>query len=76
VDSADRATARRLQRFVYGHTVESGGRQYRYPGFVEKEGVRYLGQSVLFVRPSTLAMIIEFLSNTGIDHEVSRASIG
>jgi len=48
VDSKDRPTTAHVYRFVYGDTTRANGRTYRYPGFVEKEGVRYLGQSVLF----------------------------
>ncbi|OGS51208.1 MAG: hypothetical protein A3K65_00780 [Euryarchaeota archaeon RBG_16_68_12] len=76
VDSANQATAHRLRYFVFGSTVTSGGRPYRYPGFAEKEGVRYIGQSVLFVRPDLRREIVTFLSKNGIDHEVTSASIG
>ncbi len=76
VDSADHATANRLRRFVYGDTAIARGRTYHYPGFVEKEGVRYLGQSVLFVRPHLLGQITAFLSGSGVDHEVIPASLG
>jgi hypothetical protein len=76
VDSKDRPTTARVYRFVYGDTASSEGRVYRYPGFVEREGVRYLGQSVLFVRPDLLHEIDQFLSSHGIDHEVTRTTIG
>ena len=76
VNSTDRAVAHRLQRFVYGDTVRSNGREYRYPGFIEKTGVRYLGQSVIFVRPNLLGELIDFLSRTRIEHEVTAAAVG
>ncbi|HEX9340420.1 MAG TPA: hypothetical protein VF992_04530 [Thermoplasmata archaeon] len=76
VDSADRPTTARVHRFVYGDVASSNGKVYRYPGFVEREGVRYLGQSVLFVRPSLLAEIEAFLSAMRIDHEATPASVG
>lgn len=76
VDSKDRGTTARVYRFVYGDTTSPNGKTYRYKGFVEREGVRYLGQSVLFVRPSLLANIDGFLSSHGIDHEMTRATIG
>ncbi len=76
VNSADRAAAHRLQRFIFGDVVKANGRTYRYPGFVEKQGVRYLGQSVLFVRPRLLEEVDSFLSNHGIEHEITPAGVG
>ncbi len=76
VESKDRPTTARVQRFVYGDVVRANGKVYRYPGFVEKEGVRYLGQSVLFIRPGLLSEIDGFLSSLGVDHEATPASVG
>ncbi len=76
VDSANRITEGRLRRFIFGDVTRAVGKTYRYPGFVEKDGVRYLGQSVLFVRPSLLAEIVAFLQRNGVDHEVTPATIG
>lgn len=75
VDSVDYITASRLRRFVFGDSSLHGGKVYRYPGFIERKGVRYLGQSVLFVRPSLLREIEEALERLGIDHESTRATI-
>ncbi|TLZ74792.1 MAG: hypothetical protein E6K14_02570 [Methanobacteriota archaeon] len=76
VDSKDRATTARVYRFVYGDVTTPNGKTYRYPGFVERRGVRYLGQSVLFVTPHLLAEIDGFLSSNGIDHEMIPVTIG
>ena len=76
VDSVDRVTASRLRRFVFGDSSLHSGKVYRYAGFVEKQGVRYLGQSVLFVRPSLLAEIVGKLAELRIDHESTPATIG
>lgn len=76
VDSGDAAQCARLKRFVYGQTVTSNGRAYRYDGFVEKDGVRYLGQSVLFVASNQLAQLRVFLTDLGIPHVVTRAWLG
>lgn len=76
VNSADRITAHRLQRFIFGDTTRANGRTYVYPGFVGKQGVRYLGQSVLFVRPTLLRELVSFLAGNGIEHEVTPAGIG
>ncbi len=76
VNSADRTGVNRLRRFVYGDSTRCDGKEYRYSGFVEKDGVRYLGQSVLFVRPDVLSEIVGFLASHSIDHEVTAATIG
>ena len=76
VDSKDRPTTARVHRFVYGDVSRSNGKSYRYPGFVEREGVRYLGQSVLFVRPGLVAEIDGFLCTNRVDHEITPTTIG
>ena len=76
VNSSDRAAASRLRRFVYGSFAERGGRTYRYPGFVEKVGIRYVGQSVLFVPSALLAEIDSFLIGAGVDHGTLPAGLG
>ena len=70
VDSADRATAFRLWSFLFGRTVRVDGREYEYEGFVWKDGVRYVGQSVVFVLPHRLNELVTFLSAHGIDHDI------
>lgn len=75
LDSRDKATTMRLYHFVYGREDVKGGRVYRQGGFVSRPGVRYLGQSVLFVAPSALAEISDFLGRNGIDHEVITAAL-
>lgn len=76
VNSSDRAAVNRLRRFVFGDATRANGVEYRYPGFVEEEGVRYLGQSVLFVRPHVVSEIVEFLARNAIDHEMTPAVLG
>lgn len=76
VDSKDRGTTARVYRFVYGDVTTPNGKTYRYPGFVEREGVRYLGQSVLFIPPRLRPEIEAFLSGCHIDHEMTPAAIG
>jgi len=66
----------RLKRFIFGQHVERGGRAYDYPGFVEREGVRYLGQSVLFVVPSRRSELEAFLGQNGIAHHTTPATLG
>jgi len=43
---------------------------------VEREGVRYLGQSVLFVTRTRLEELRSFLHKEAVDHVVVEASIG
>jgi hypothetical protein len=76
VDSTGSATCSRLRRFVFGYTLRNGSRTYRYPGFLEREGVRYVGQSVVFVVPSRLAELESFLHKNEVDHVITRASVG
>ncbi len=76
VDSRDASLCARLQRFVYGYTTGWHGRTYRYPGFVERDGVRYLGQSVLVVRKDLLSALVEGLNRIGVEFEIDEASIG
>jgi len=66
VDSADQSGAGRVKCFTFGKTVRSDGRERRYPGFVWKEGVRYLGQSSVFVLPHRLPEIRDSSSRTGL----------
>ncbi len=73
VDSHDRSATNRLQAFLYGRRIERNGKAYIYEGFVWKDGVRYLGQSTLFVLPHRLSDLVSVLVSNGIDHEISEA---
>lgn len=70
IDSRDQTTANRVKYFVFGRTVRNGGTEYSYPGFVWKEGVRYLAQSALFVLPHRISEIRRLLSKHGVDYDV------
>src|SRR2546427_8185965 len=74
VDSSDAATAARLRRFFYGETSVDGGKVYPRPRFSERGGVRYLGPSVLFLRPSLLGVIQSFLEFHPIYNEITSAA--
>ena len=76
VDSADMIQCTRVRRYVFGQTVSVNGKVYRYSGFVELDGVRYLGQSVLFVARDRLEALRGFLRSNGVDHVVSEATLG
>lgn len=69
VDSANRAVAYQVWIFLFGRTVCVDGRSYRYEGFLWKDGVRYLGQSVVFVRPHRLDELRRFLAARSVDSE-------
>ncbi len=75
-DSADGAACSRLRRFVFGYVSVKAGRAYRYPGFLDRPGVRYLGQSVVFAPADALPVLRSYLAGEGIDHVVILASIG
>jgi hypothetical protein len=75
VDTRDRGQCSRLRRHIYGYALRAGRRRYRYPGFVEKEGVRYLGQSVLFVPPRWIRELREAFRALKVEHAVVLASI-
>src|SRR5712691_7564647 len=62
VNSKDRPTVDRVRQFVFGHRVQSHGRTYVYPGFVDRQGVRYLAQSALLVRADLRDDICAFLA--------------
>jgi hypothetical protein len=76
VDTANQAQCARVRRFVFGYSLRQEGRVYRYAGFVERDGVRYLGQSVLFVPAASLGDLLSFLRTHGVDHVVTVAWLG
>ncbi len=76
LDSRDKAATMRLYHFVFGREDFQGGKVYRREGFVASDGVRYLGQSVLFVTPGRLGEIVSFLARNRIDHESIPAALG
>ena len=76
VDSHNASTDSPLRRFVFGYETRKLGRVYRYPGLMGTEGVRYLGQSVLFVTLSVLPVVESFLASNMIDYIVRVAGIG
>src|SRR2546425_3684218 len=76
VDSRDKSVCGRLHRFIFGYVLEKNGREYRYSGFIERPGVRNLGQSVLFVIPELLSELRQFLDANRIEHVTMSASLG
>jgi len=76
VDSKDTAMCGRVRRFVFGYTTRVKGSAYRHSAFVEREGVHYLGQSVLFVTPDRRRELERFLHRQGVAHLTSRGSLG
>jgi len=76
VDSGDLLQCTRVRRFVFGHKVSANGKTYRYPGFVELDGVRYIGQSVVFVARYRLDAIRGFLRANRVEYVVSNATLG
>lgn len=76
VNSRDPSQCARVRRFIFGYGLNHGDRAYRYRGFVEREGVRYLGQSVLFVTSPAMPVLLTFLRNEGVEHVITSAWLG
>jgi len=76
VDSGNTSVSGRVRRFVFGHNGKWNEKAYRYPGFVERPGVRYLGQSVLFVGAADLRPLQSFLVEQHVAHVVTHATLG
>ena len=76
VDSRDGSLCARVRRFFYGYSTTARGSTYRHQGFVEREGVRYLGQSVLFVTEKRFAEARAFLHGAHVPHALFSAAIG
>ena len=74
VDSKDRTMADRIRVFVWGKVVRRDGKEWVYEGFIHREGVRYIGQSVLFVRPALLEELTRFLAGYGADYVVDQVT--
>src|SRR6059036_1978261 len=68
VDSANTLMCGKIRRFVFGYTSRKSGKAYHYAGLVERDGVRYLGQSVLFVSPAMLGLLTEYLRRRDRPH--------
>ena len=75
VDSRDQAAVSRVQYFLFGRRYRRNGKEYEYPGFVWRDGVRYIAQSAVFVVPRLLAVIVRFLAKNGVDHDVVATTI-
>ncbi len=76
VDSRDRCAANRLQYFIFGRRERRGSGDRERPGFVWKEGVRYIAQPAVFVLPPRLPEIEKTLAQNGIDYDIEDASLG
>lgn len=76
VDSQNASQCARVRRFIFGYSLNHGGRSYRYHGFVETEGVRYLGQSVVFVTSESLPALLGFLRAQRVEHVITSAWLG
>jgi hypothetical protein len=61
----DKHTSVEIARFLFGTRtkarVRGGIKEYCYPGFIEKEGVVWLGQSVFLLTPPRARELRDFL---------------
>ena len=66
----DRRTSVEIARFVFGTRTKARIRgcvkEYRYPGFIEKEGVVWLGQSVFLLTPQRSRELRDFLGTRSV----------
>jgi len=73
IPGRDNATAVAVAHFLFGRTERGRGngsaRPYRYEGFVEKEGVVWLGQSVFLLTPQRSRELQDFLASRGVAFE-------
>lgn len=76
VDSRNGSQCARVRRFIFGYGMSHRDHVYRYRGFVDRDGVRYLGQSVLFVPPESLPALLAFLRAEGVEHVITSAWLG
>lgn len=76
LDARDRSAAMKVYHFVFGREEHVNGVTYRYSGFVDEPGVRYLGQSVLLVPQDRVSQLKAFLDRLGVSNEAIRAVIG
>ncbi len=74
VNSKDRSTVDRLWMFLRGKTVRRNGKEYVYTGFLRCDGVRYLGQSVVFVVPRRIEELRNVLERLGVDHAIDQVT--
>jgi len=71
VSGHDNRTAVAICHFLFGHVTRGSnghGKEYRYPGFVEREGVVWVGQSVFLVTPLRSEELRTFLASKVVAH--------
>ena len=75
IDSRDRGAVNRMQYFLFGRRDRLNGKGSGRSAFVWSDGVRYVAQSAVAVRPIRLREIQKFLVRNGIDYEIVRVSL-
>ncbi len=72
VPGRDNAIAVAVAHFIFGYSVRArsngGMREYRYPGFIERKGVVWLGQSVFLLTPEKSRELQAYLNSKGVAH--------
>ncbi len=70
VPGQDNRTAVAISHFRFGYSQRKGAngheKKYLYPGFIEKEGVVWIGQSVFMLTPERSAELRRFLESRGV----------
>ncbi len=74
-----RPKAARVCQIVFGYeqTVQrnGGSRTYRHPGYLERPGARWVGQSVLLLRPEDARELERDLGRLGVRARSARVRI-
>ena len=74
-----RPKAARVCQIVFGYeqTVQRNGtsRTYRHPGYLERPGARWVGQSVLLLRPADALELERDLLRLGVQARLARIRI-
>lgn len=67
IAKAENSTRSKVYRMVFGYEVSNGGHgPYRYDGYLDRHGSRYIGQSVILLRADTAEEFARKLRRLGV----------
>jgi len=70
VPGHDNRTAVAISHFIFGYSQRKGAnghtKEYRFPGFIEQDGVVWIGQSVFMLTPERSSQLRRFLESRGV----------
>ncbi|OGS51521.1 MAG: hypothetical protein A3K65_06945 [Euryarchaeota archaeon RBG_16_68_12] len=72
IAGSDGSTAYAVSVWIFGRTVrtevDGGEKEYHYPGFLEKPGVVWVGQSVFLLTPERSREFQDYLNGKGVSY--------